>query len=167
MRTLVPEPLTRAAFAPFGEVIEAEGAAVTRVINKGFARRLHDLCRIDASRGGGRPALSIFEATRRPFPLVIDMVERHPLGSQSFFPLSPEDWLVVVAEGGDEPDLATLRCFRASGAQGVNYAVGAWHFPVLILAERQDFLVVDREGPGENLNEREFAADEMATVAAG
>jgi ureidoglycolate lyase len=149
--TLAVEPLTKAAFGPFGEVIEAEGAQ-TRVINDGYALRRHDLARIDA--GGGRPVLSIFEARRRPFPLAINMLERHPLGSQAFFPLNPEPWLAVVAEGAEAPDPATLRCFRARGDQGVNYARGVWHFPVLTLAPRQNFLVVDRDGPGDNLEEK-------------
>lgn len=162
-RTLRPEPLTKAAFAPFGEVIETAGC-VTREINEGFALRRHALAQIDVAAGGGRPIVSIFEATRRPSPVRIDMLERHPLGSQAFFPLSPDDWLVVTAEGAAEPDLATLRCFRASGRQGVNYAPGAWHFPVLILVERQDFLVVDRDGDGANLDEWAFPPEAVATI---
>lgn len=158
--SLACEPLTAAAFAPFGEVIETEGAE-SRVINDGFALRRHALAAVDAGHEG-RAILSIFEATRRPFPLVIDMLERHPLGSQAFFPLSPEDWLVVVAEGEGAPDVATLRAFRASGRQGVNYRAGVWHFPVLILAERQDFLVADRDGAGANLDERFFEPVEIA-----
>lgn len=159
-RTLRPEPLAKAAFAPFGEVIEAEGAE-TRVINDGFALRRHALASVEAGEGG-RAILSIFDATRRPFPIVIDMLERHPLASQAFFPLIEHDWLVVVAEGESEPDLATLRCFRATGRQGVNYGVGVWHFPVLILAEAQSFLVADREGAGANLEEVRFEPFEIA-----
>lgn len=165
-RTLPIEPLTKAAFAAFGEVIETEGA-VTRVINEGFAHRRHDLCRVDVAEGGGRACLSIFEATRRAYPLVIDMVERHPLASQAFYPLTPDDWLVVVAEGGAAPDPQTLRCFRARGDQGVNYARGVWHFPVLALAPRQSFLVVDREGPGANCDEANFDSDDAPAVAIG
>lgn len=112
--SLAIEPLTKAAFEPFGDVIEMAGAQ-TRPINEGFATRFHDLARIEAGKRKGKPMLSLFRATRRPAPLIIAMLERHPLGSQAFYPLSPEDWLVVVAEGGDCPDLATLRCFRASG----------------------------------------------------
>ena len=159
-RALRIEPLTKQAFAPFGEVIETEGAE-TRVINEGFALRRHALASVEAGEGG-RAILSIFDATRRPFPLVIDMLEKHPLASQAFFPLSPDDWLVVVAEGEAEPDLETIRCFRATGRQGVNYRVGAWHFPVLILVEAQSFLVADREGPGANLEERSFEPFEIA-----
>lgn len=157
---LACEALTKAAFAPFGEVIEAEGAE-TRVINDGFALRRHALASVDPGPGG-RAILSIFEATRRPSPIVIDMLERHPLASQAFFPLSDEDWLVVVASGVEAPDPLSLRCFRADGRQGVNYRAGVWHFPVLVLAERQDFLIADREGPGANLDERPVGPFEIA-----
>jgi ureidoglycolate lyase len=96
--------------------------------------------------------LSIFRATRWPQPVEVRMMERHPLGTQAFFPLSPDDWLVVVA-AGERPGADDLRLFRARGDQGVQYARGVWHHPLLVLAERQDFLVVDRRGPGENLEE--------------
>jgi len=158
------EPLTKGAFLPFGDVIEMDGAEI-RTINEGYARRFHDLARIDAGREGGRPVLSLFRATLRPRPIAIGMLERHPLGSQAFYPLSEADWLVVVAAGGAErPDLATLRCFRARGDQGVNYTVDTWHFPVLVLVPEQDFLVVDRAGPGNNLVEYPFAADVRVTI---
>ncbi|MET0312923.1 MAG: ureidoglycolate lyase [Hansschlegelia sp.] len=162
-KPLVPEPLTKAAFAPFGEVIETEGAEV-RIINQGFAKRFHALARAEV--GGAQAIISIFRATRRPSPIRIDMLERHPLGSQAFAPIQPHDWLIVVADdAGAQPDLATLRCFRARGDQGVNYASGVWHFPVLILADAQDFLIVDREGPGENLHEFFFPEDAVTAIA--
>ncbi len=161
---LRPEPLTKRAFAPFGDVIEREGADV-RVINKGFAHRFHDLAAITTSDGGGKTVVSLFEATRRPMPFVIDMMEHHPLGSQAFFPLSPDDWLVVVAEGdGTRPFRESLRCFRARGDQGVNYRIGVWHFPVLTLVPKQSFLVVDRDGPGRNLVEVDLAPGLEATI---
>lgn len=164
MRRIAIEPLTKAAFRPFGDVIEIKDAE-KRKINQGFATRFHDLANIDVGKGGGRPVLSIFRAQRRPRPLVIDMLERHPLGSQAFFPLSPHAWLVVTAKGGAEPDLASLRCFRASGEQGVNYAVDTWHFPVLIQRETQDFLVVDRDGSGSNLVEHWFKPGTEVAIA--
>jgi ureidoglycolate lyase len=164
MRRIAIEPLTKAAFHPFGDVIEVKGAQ-KRKINQGFATRFHDLAGIDVAAEGGRFIVSIFRALRRPRPIVIDMLERHPLGSQAFFPLSPHAWLVVVAKGGAEPDLASLRCFRAEGDQGVNYAVGTWHFPVLILRKTQDFLIIDRDGPGINLDERWFVPGTEVAIA--
>ena len=148
MRRLAPEPLTAKAFTPFGTVIETAGAE-SFPINDGTTTRFHALARADPGSDGAA-IVSIFRARRRPQPVAIRMLERHPLGSQAFFPLSLHDWLVVVAAGG-RPGAGDLRLFRARGDQGVQYARGVWHHPLLILTEQQDFLVVDRRGPGENL----------------
>jgi ureidoglycolate lyase len=149
MTELFIESLTREAFAPFGEVIETAGAE-SFPINEGTTTRFHALAAADPGPDG-QAIVSIFRGTRRPEPIAIQMLERHPLGSQAFMPLAPYDWLVVVAE---QPEAAALRCFRAHGEQGVNYARGVWHHPLLVLVPVHDFLVVDRAGPGENLEER-------------
>ena len=149
MSELFIEPLTREAFAPFGEVIETAGAE-SFPINEGTTTRFHALATADPGPDG-QAIVSIFRGTRRPDPIAIRMLERHPLGSQAFMPLAAYDWLVVVA---DEPKTEALRCFRAHGEQGVNYARGVWHHPLLVLVPVQDFVVVDRAGPGENLEER-------------
>jgi len=158
LRRLATEPLTKAGFAAFGDVIEADGAE-RLTINAGTAERLHDLADIDVSRDGGHPLFSIFRATPWPQPVAIRMMERHPLGSQAFYPLSDEDWIVVVCEGREAPDPATLRCFRASGRQGVNFRPNTWHHPLLVLAP-QAFVVIDRGGPGDNLDERQIPPSE-------
>ena len=152
---LVVEPLIKTAFAPFGEVIEETGAE-RRLINEGTTERFHALANADVSSGGGHAILSLFRAKRRNFPFALRMLERHPLGSQAFYPLSSHNWLVVVGLGTDKPDLSSIRCFRATGRQGVNYARNTWHHPVLILEAAQDFLVLDRDGPGSNLEEHWF-----------
>ncbi len=168
-RDLKPEPLTCAAFSPFGSVIETEGAEA-RSINAGFATRFHDLTRIDVGSNGGRPILSIFEARPRPAPVVVDLLERHPLGSQSFYPLAPRDWLVVIApDASGRPNVAQARCFRASGVQGVTYAPGAWHAPLLVFGETpQRFVVVDRLGEkadlSDNLEEAPLGADDVLRI---
>ncbi|MCW2306366.1 ureidoglycolate lyase [Rhodobium gokarnense] len=159
MRDLVPEPLTRDAFAPFGTVIETAGAKSFQ-INEGFATRYHALASADPG-DGGTAILSIFRGRRRPDPIRIAMLERHPLASQAFVPLSAHDWLVVVAE---EPRAESLRCFHARGDQGVQYARGVWHHPLLVLAPEQDFLVVDRDGPGGNLEERTLDAEAYVRI---
>jgi ureidoglycolate lyase len=148
-RMLPVEPLTASAFAPFGQVIQTDGAEQI-MINEGTTTRFHDLANIDIGAGGGRAILSIFRGTRRPDPIVIRMMERHPLGSQAFMPLAAHDWLVVVAPtNGDDsaPDFARLRCFRAPGTIGVNYDRNVWHHPLLVLQPEQDFLIIDRAGP--------------------
>lgn len=150
MKVLTIEPLTAEAFAPFGEVVETEGAAPL-VINEGFATRLNSAARIDVNAEAGTVNIAIFEASARPQPIRIGMMERHPLGSQLFMPLQPSNWLVVVC--ADPADPNSFRAFAASGAQGVNYARGTWHFPLLVMGEGERFLVVDRAGPGRNLEE--------------
>jgi ureidoglycolate lyase len=145
------EPLTRAAFAPFGEVIETEGA-VHFPINEGTAERFHDLARIDVGSGGGRPVVSIFISQPRPRPITIRMMERHPLGSQAFIPLQNQQYLVVVGEGKVRQP-RSLRAFLAKGPQGVNYHRNVWHHPLLVLERDSRFLVIDRGGDGENLEE--------------
>ena len=146
------ETLTRNAFAPFGDVIEIEGAN-HYPINQGYAERFHDLAHIDTDSENGETIVSIFRGKPRPRPIAVGLVERHPLGSQAFYPLQERDWLIVVATAEAPPSLATLRAFRASGRQGVNYARNVWHCPLLVLDRESDFLIVDRKGPGNNLEE--------------
>lgn len=163
MRELVPEPLTAEAFAPFGSVIEATGAAVKIDINQGHAIRYDRLADVDVADGGGTPIISIFRA--KPLAeLVLKTFERHPLGSQSFVPLSGKPYLVAVAPAG-EFDVEKVRLFRAEGHQGVHYRKGVWHHFLLVL-EESDFLVVDRAGPEENCDEIELPLAEEIWVPA-
>ncbi|RXH13848.1 ureidoglycolate lyase [Bradyrhizobium guangzhouense] len=150
MATLSIEPLTKQAFSPFGEVIEADGA-IPLSINQGFARRFNDLAYIDVAAEGGQTNISWFVASLRPAPIAIRLMERHPLGSQLFMPLNGADWLVVVCS--DPRDAASYRAFAATGQQGVNYARNCWHHPLLVLKDASSFLVVDRKGDGNNLEE--------------
>lgn len=152
MIILRPTPLTRADFAPYGDVIDFEGE--TRYpINQGYAERFHDLASIDAATEGGEPIISLFRGKPRLKPIVIDMMERHPLGSQAFYPLQDRDWLIVVADPQLPLDATTLRAFHATGRQGVNYMRNVWHFPLLVLEPSSAFIIIDRKGPGNNLEE--------------
>jgi ureidoglycolate lyase len=160
---LQAEPLTKASFAPFGDVIEIDGEKPIS-INQGWAERFHALARIDV--GEGQAIVSVFRAKARPIPVEIRMLERHPLGSQAFYPLDQNDWLIVVSSA-DKPDAGNLRLFKASGTQGVQYATNTWHHPLLILQPQQDFLIVDRDGPGDNLEECWFADDDVALAGDG
>jgi len=155
MRELTPEPLTAEAFAPFGSVIEASDEAVKLDINQGHAVRYDRLAEVDVGDGGGVPVVSLFRA--RPLgELVLRIFERHPVGSQTFVPLSGKPYLVAVAPAGDF-DPAAIRLFRAGPHQGVHYRKGVWHHFLLVLDE-SDFLVVDRAGPSDNCEEIELAA---------
>ncbi len=155
MTPLRPLPLTAAAFAPFGEVIGVEGARHFP-INGGTTERYHDLACIEPG-AGGRAIVSIFRGQPRRFPLAIDLLERHPLGSQAFVPLQGRPYLVVVAAPGAQGP-GPLRAFLARGDQGVNYRPGTWHFPLIAVGEVSDFLVIDRQGEGGNCDEVRLAA---------
>jgi len=137
-------PLTSEAFAPCGQVISAASAMQCYTINEGTALRFHDLARIDTTRDGGRPVLSLFRASPRPLPLQVKLMERHRLGSQAFVPLGTQRFLVLVAPPGPAPTAAALRCFMAAPGQGVNFDAGTWHHPLIALDGGGDFLVIDR-----------------------
>jgi ureidoglycolate lyase len=140
------EPLSADAFRPYGDFFEAREAAPHFAINRGDAVRYHDLCNLDVSEGGAGPIVSIFRALPHALPLRLSIMERHLLGSQLFMPLSPHPYLVVVAFAGAPPDPAQLRCFQAAPGQGINYARGTWHHPLLAFETTCDFLVIDRGG---------------------
>ncbi|CAN7299666.1 ureidoglycolate lyase [Pararhizobium sp. LjRoot235] len=148
---LTIEPLTRAAFAPFGTVIEADPASM-RLINGGSTERFHALAHVDVAGEDARVIINIFRGQPRSFPYSLTMMERHPLGSQSFSPIGGSPWLAVVApDDGGRPGFP--RVFRATGSQGINYGRNVWHHPLMAVGTVSDFLVVDREGPGNNLVE--------------
>jgi len=155
MKKLAIEPLTRAAFEPFGDVIELEGAKQIP-INLGTTIRFHDLCNVDVTDEGGRAIVNLFRGQPRALPFEVKMLERHPLGSQAFVPLDDRPYLVVVAPAGDL-DESKIRAFVTRGWQGVNYAKGVWHHPLLALDKVSDFIVVDRSGEGRNLNEQDLS----------
>ena len=168
-RRIPVQPLAAAAFAPYGEVLEASGEPV-RVINQGLCRRFHDRATLDFGEAtGGRAGISLFAAEPRALPLPLAMVERHPEGSQAFLPMTPEPFLVVVApDEGERPGRPLA--FLTSPGQGVNYRRGTWHGvlvplgPTGLLAGL--FAVVDRIGPGPNLEEHWFHEPWIVTTEA-
>jgi ureidoglycolate lyase len=155
LRTLHAEPLTRDAFAPFGQIIETAGAGHF-AINAGNCERYHDLANIELAGPAARPIISLLHSKGFDLPLTLSLVERHPLGSQAFYPLSQNCFLVVVA-----PDIAghpgTPRAFLTAPGQGVNIAINTWHGVLTPLGPEADFLCVDRAGEGINLEEHHFA----------
>lgn len=160
VRQLTARPLTATAFRPYGDVIETAGTA-PKIINQGFAQRFNDLCAVEA--GDGSLNVSLFTANPRPLPIAIKMMERHPLGSQAFVPMQDQTWLVLVC---DEPrNLATYHLFAASGRQGVNYSRNVWHHPLLVFETGSHFLIVDRKGPGDNLEEVWLPEDWQITIS--
>jgi ureidoglycolate lyase len=139
------QPLTAAAFAPFGDVLEVGGDV--RLINAGLCNRYHDRARLDFS--DGRAGISIFQAQPRALPYHFDLIERHPLGSQAFIPMSDDPFLVIVAQGPQ----ARPQAFLTNGAQGINLHRGTWHGVLTPLSGNGLFAVIDRIGEGSNLEE--------------
>lgn len=161
---LRPVPLTRGLFTPFGEVIEsADNPHYT--INDGYAERYSDLAQIDVGEREGQLRVNIFHALPRALPLPIRMVERHPLSSQAFVAMGGQPFLVVVAAPGKMPLAGDLHAFVTDGRQGVNYARGTWHHPLIALEAPGEFLVIDRGGPGENCDEVFFREGEVILEA--
>lgn len=150
--TLKAEPLTSEKFAPYGEVIEtsrenSQGMNATRF------ERFDDLCNVDMD-DDGYVSVSIARCrTPTTLPLRLDMLERHPLGSQAFIPLSPCKMVIVVAPPGESVDAGELRAFVTNGRQGFNYKRGAWHMPLISFQAGQEYLVIDRGGTSVNCEE--------------
>ena len=159
MSSLVPQPLAARAFAPFGEVIEPVGAP-DKMINQGRCGRFHDLAGLDFD-ADGRAGISLFVSEPVSLPLRLEMMERHPLGSQAFLPMAPEPYLIVVAPD-DAGQPGRPLAFLAAPGQGVNYHRNTWHGVLMPLDRAATFAVVDRIGSGDNLQEHWF--DEPYTI---
>ncbi|MGI9422263.1 MAG: ureidoglycolate lyase [Hyphomicrobiaceae bacterium] len=147
-------PLTGEAFAPFGDILEIAGEPSFQ-INRGMCDRFHDVATLDFVGPGARSNISFARSRPYALPLTLDMVERHPLGSQAFIPLSAEPFLVVVAADEDGRPQQPLAFLTAPG-QGVNYHRGVWHGVLTPLGQDADFVIVDRVGDGDNLEEFYF-----------
>jgi len=152
-RRIVPRPLTASAFAPFGDVLDASGTP-DRMINQDRCGRFHDRARLDF--GDGRAGISLFRSAVETLPCKLEMMERHPQGSQAFIPMSLAAFLVVVAPDDNGTPGGPLAFLTAPG-QGVNLLRGTWHGVLTPLAAPGLFAVVDRIGEGANLEEHRFA----------
>lgn len=174
MTELIAQPLTATAFSTFGEVIDLQGGldyAQRMVINDGLTERFHDLFTIDISAqgagGAARPIVSLFQTKPLPLPHRVRVMERHPLSSQAFLPLDDLPFLVLVATATDGvPMTATaLSLFITNGRQGINFYRNTWHHFQIVLGKTRRFMVVDRAGSGENLQQTELQ-DEVWIPAA-
>ena len=143
------EPLTAEAFQPFGDVLDISGAP-DRMINQGLCGRYHDRARLEFL--DGRAGVSLFNAEPRTLPYRLEMVERHPDGSQTFIPMTQKPFLVIVApDTAQGPGLP--RAFRTAPGQAINFLRNTWHGVLTPLTAPGLFAVVDRIGPGANLEE--------------
>lgn len=161
--SLRPEPLTRERFAPYGDVIEA-ALDKSEAMNAARFQRFDDLCDVDIAEGG-HVAMSVARCrTPTSLPLQIEMMERHPLGSQAFVPLQHCRMVIVVGPRGEAVDATDLRAFVSNGRQGFNYHRGTWHMPLIAFESGQEFLIVDRAGPEPNCEE--YTLDDVVMLEA-
>ena len=144
-----PTKITRSNFAIYGDLISSDDISPMN-INDGYAKRYDNLANINTFKSGGKTIVSIFSALKRTFPMKIDMMEKHPLGSQAFIPMKETTFLCFVAPPGEIPKISKIESFIIPPKTGINYKPGIWHFP-LISTENMNFLVVDRKGAGDNL----------------
>ncbi len=148
-KIIKPIPITKENFSKFGDMISTNNIKPLE-INNGYAKRYDGIADLNTANENGETTISIFSALKRNFPMKIDMMEKHPLGSQAFIPMKETTFIVFVAPKGEKPDLNKIEAFIIPPGIGVNYDPGVWHFP-LISTEDMNFLVVDRKGSGKNL----------------
>ncbi|MAM24646.1 MAG: ureidoglycolate lyase [Rhodobacteraceae bacterium] len=151
-KPLKTRPLTGEAFAPYGDLLDASGTP-DKMINRGKCARFHDRAQLDFS--DGRAGISIFRGERETLPYTLQMMERHPEGSQAFIPMSADPFLVIVAADKDGAPVDPQAFVTAPG-EGVNFHKGTWHGVLTPLAEPGLFAVIDRIGEGANLEEHWF-----------
>ncbi len=163
MKAVPVEQLTDDAFRPFGDVIEAGDESSASIINNGTCLKFAELARPDCGRASGRPAIHIYRAKPRSMPFIVEAMERHRQGSQTFVPLSGNPFLVVVAPAGDL-DSDGIRIFAAKGTQGIQFSAGTWHHFCLALGEMSDFLVIDRVAREEDCEEVLLLDDQKVCI---
>ena len=158
-KNIIPIKISRSNFAKFGDLISTTDISPMD-INAGYAKRFDDLANLNTSENNGKAIVSIFSALKRTFPMTVDMMEKHPLGSQAFIPMKETTFLCFVAPPGESPDINKIQSFIIPPKNGINYKPGVWHFP-LISTEDANFLVIDRKGRGENLIIHKFEKEKI------
>lgn len=156
MTVIKIQPLTAKDFAPYGNVIEISDDVSSFDINNGTTQRYHDQATVTISGGNARPIISMARSHPFTLPLSFSSMERHPDGSQSFIPVVPTRFLVVVATTDENGKPGTPKAFMASKGQGINYTQNIWHGGLTALDEITDFIIVDRAGDGANNEVFEF-----------
>ena len=154
-----PTKINRKNFSLYGDLISSNDIDYID-INAGYAKRFDNLANIDTLNDGGKTIVSIFSASKRTFPMTIDMMEKHPLGSQAFIPMKETTFLSFVAPPGESPEISKIQSFIVPPKTGINYKPGIWHFP-LISTEDTNFLVIDRKGNGNNLIIHKFEKEKI------
>jgi len=158
-KIIKPIKINRSNFATYGDLISTSDVNPIN-INAGYAKRFDNLANLNTSKDGGQTIVSIFSALKRTFPMTVDMMEKHPLGTQAFIPMKETIFLSFVAPLGNSPDINKIQSFIIPPRTGINYKPGIWHFP-LISTEDTNFIVIDRKGKGENLIIHKFKKEKI------
>ena len=158
-KIIKPIKINRSNFGAYGDLISTDDIDPMD-INEGYAKRFDDLANLNTSKDEGKTIVSIFSALKRTFPMTVDMMEKHPLGSQAFIPMKETTFLCFVAPPGESPDINKIQSFIIPPKNGINYKPGIWHFP-LISTEDANFLVIDRKGIGKNLIIHKFEKEKI------
>ena len=158
-KIIKPIKISKSNFSAYGDLISTDDINPMD-INAGYAKRFDNLANVDTLKAGGKTIVSIFSALKRTFPMKIDMMEKHPLGSQAFMPMKETTFLSFVAPTGESPEISKIQSFIIPPKTGINYKPGIWHFP-LISTEDTDFLVIDRKGSGKNLIIHKFEKEKI------
>ncbi len=158
-KIIKPIKINRSNFAAYGDLITTDDINPID-INAGYAKRFDNLANLNTSKDDGKTIVSIFSALKRTFPMTVDMMEKHPLGSQAFIPMKETTFLCFVAPQGEYPEINKIQSFIIPPKTGINYKPGIWHFP-LISTEDINFLVIDRMGKGENLIIHKFEKEKI------
>ncbi len=135
MRTILAEPITAEAFAPFGELL---------VPPEDFSRHYFD-AGLSNARPAARPSLSLAVAEPiKSLPLDAVQMERHAFSSQSFVPMDAARYLAIVAPhvAGGGPDTERARAFLVAGRYGITFRADVWHHPMTVLDRRSTFAIV-------------------------
>jgi len=157
------EPLTSSAFEPFGDVIQTAGRSFHH-INARKVERYHDLAAVDVDEQEGRAGISLLRAQPYELPLKVTYVERHPMSSQAFIPLSDRPFLVIVAPAWESVRPSDLRAFLTDGSQGINYRRAVWHHVLLAIGVPDTFIAIDRIGSGPNCDRFDIPEREQLTI---
>ena len=158
-KIIKPIKINRSNFATYGDLISTSDVNPIN-INAGYAKRFDNLANLNTSKDGGQTIVSIFSALKRAFPMTVDMMEKHPLGTKAFIPMKETIFLSFVAPLGNSPDINKIQSFIIPPRTGINYKPGIWHFP-LISTEDTNFIVIDRKGKGENLIIHKFEKEKI------
>ena len=158
-KIIKPVKISRSNFSSYGDLISTDDINPMN-INEGYAKRFDNLANLDTSKDSGKTIVSIFSALKRTFPMIIHMMEKHPLGTQAFIPMKETTFLAFVAPSGEAPEIDKIQSFIIPPKMGINYKPGIWHFP-LISTENINFLVIDRKGSGDNLIIHKFEKEKI------